>query len=142
MIIISACLAGTPCRWDGIAKPDKRIIEMVKAGKAIPVCPEQLGGLPTPRDPSEIANGRVISKKGTDVTAQFDKGAQIVLRLAKLFECKEAILKSRSPSCGSGKIYDGTFSGNLVSGDGITARLLKDNGITVHTEEDNILSGE
>jgi uncharacterized protein YbbK (DUF523 family) len=128
MIIVSACLAGTPCRWDGTAKPDSRIIEMVKAGLAIPVCPEQLGGLSTPRDPSEIVNGRVISIKGVDVTSEFNKGAQIVLRLAKLFECREAILKSRSPSCGKTN--------------GITAELLKGNGIAIYTEEDNISIGE
>jgi len=122
MILVSACLAGIKCRYNGTAKPDSRIIEMVKAGIAIPVCPEQLGGLTTPRDPAEITGEKVISKNGIDVTAQFNKGAEITLEIAKLYDCQEAILKSRSPSCG--KI------------DGITAKLLKENGIIVRTEEE------
>lgn len=122
MILVSACLAGIPCRYNGTAKPDSRIIEMVRAGIAIPVCPEQLGGLTTPRIPADITGEKVVSKNGVDVTAEFNKGAQITLEIAKLYDCREAILKSRSPSCG--KI------------DGITAKLLKKNGIIVKTEEE------
>ena len=106
MILVSACLAGIKCRYNGTAKPHSRIIEMVRAGLAIPVCPEQLGGLTTPRVPADITSEKVISKNGVDVTAEFNKGAEITLEIAKLYDCREAILKSRSPSCGKidGKI--------------------------------------
>lgn len=135
MKIVSACLAGINCRYDGTSRPHKKIMNLVKEGRAIPVCPEQLGGLSTPRTPCEFRNGRFITKNGGDVTAQFKKGAEEVLRIAKLFDCKEAILKSNSPSCGCGKIPDGTFSGKLLKGDGVTTALLKINGIIVKTEE-------
>lgn len=136
MIIVSSCLAGFKCKYNGEANTDERIVELVRSGKAIPICPEQLGGLTTPRVPSEISGDRVISKKGADVTAQFIKGAEIALEIAKLYDCTEAILKLGSPSCGKGAIYDGTFSGTLVQGDGITAKLLNKNGIRVITEEE------
>ena len=136
MILVSACLAGFKCKYNGESNTDERIVELVKKGEAIPVCPEQLGGLPTPRVPSEIISEKVISKNGDDVTEQFNRGAAITLEIAKLYNCTEAIFKSRSPSCGSGKIYDGTFSGTLINGDGITAKLLKENGIKVRTEEE------
>lgn len=136
MIIVSACLAGFPCRWDAAEKGDSRIIELVKAGKAIPVCPEQLGGMTTPRAPSEIGDGGVFAKDGTDVTEQFTQGAKMVLKIVQTYECKQAILKAKSPSCGSGLIYDGTFTGVLIQGDGITAKLLKENGVLVSSEED------
>lgn len=131
MILVSACLAGFKCKYNGEANTDMNIVELVKKGVAIPVCPEQLGGLPTPRVPSEIIGEKVFSKDGTDVTEQFEKGAHRTLEIAKLYNCTEAILKSKSPSCGFGKIYDGTFSGVLVNGDGITAKLLKENGVKV-----------
>jgi uncharacterized protein YbbK (DUF523 family) len=108
---------------------------LVRAGKAIPLCPEQLGGLPTPREASEIQGELVVTKKGIDVTSQFMRGADIVLEIARFFNCTEAILKSLSPSCGVGRIYDGTFSKTAVSGDGVTARLLKKNGIHCVTED-------
>lgn len=136
MILVSACLAGFPCRWDGKTKPDERIIRLVMEGKAIPVCPEQLGGLTTPREPSEIRAGAVVSRSGRDVTSQFVLGANIVLELAKRYHCLEAILKSRSPSCGNVEVYDGSFSGTLVRGAGMTARLLMQHGITVRSEDD------
>jgi uncharacterized protein YbbK (DUF523 family) len=135
MKLVSACLAGVRCRWDGNSRPSKAVIAMVKNGEAIPVCPEQLGGLETPRPAAEIIGGRVFSSDGVDVTDAFEKGAEEALRIARAYECKEAILKSKSPSCGSGEIYDGTFSGKLVKGDGITAALLKKNGIMVCTGE-------
>jgi len=136
MIIVSACLAGINCRWDGEARPNPKIIEMIKAGKAIPVCPEQLGGLPTPRTPSEQKGDKVFAKDGNDVTVQFRKGAEEILKIAKMINCNQAIFKSKSPSCGCGKIYDGSFFGKLIDGDGVTAKLLKENNIKVITEEE------
>ena len=131
MMIVSACLAGFPCRYDGKAKPCAEAVELVRAGKAIPVCPEQLGGLPTPRPPCEIRSGRVIDTSGADRTESFHRGAQAVLTLAQTYGATQALLQKRSPSCGTGWIYDGTFSKTLVQGDGITARLLAQNGIQV-----------
>ena len=136
MKIVSACLAGIKCRWDGEAIPSQKVIELVKQGKAIPVCPEQLGGLATPRTPAEQKGDKILTKDGKDVTFQFKRGAEEILKIAQMFNCKEAILKSKSPSCGSGKIYDGSFSGRLTDGDGILAKLLKKNKIKVLTEED------
>lgn len=136
MIIVSACLAGLHCRYDGAEKPYAEVIRLVAEGKAIPVCPEQLGGLPTPRQPSEINGGQVIRKDGVDVTAEFQQGAREALKLAQLVGAKTAILKAKSPSCGSGKIYDGSFSGTLIAGDGILAQMYKENGIEVKTEEE------
>ncbi len=131
MKIVSACLAGINCRWDGKSNPRPEIIELVKQGKAIPVCPEQLGGFSTPRCLCEQRGKNVFTKDGEDVTEQFTRWAEETLKIAKLANCKEAILKGRSPSCGSEKVYDGTFSGKLISGDGVTAKLLKENGIKI-----------
>ena len=131
MILVSACLAGFPCRYDGKAKACETIVELVKAGEAIPVCPEQLGGLPTPRPPCEIKAGRVVDTQGVDRTEAYGRGAQAVLALARTYGATQALLQKRGPSCGSGWIYDGTFSKKLVQGDGITARLLAENGIQV-----------
>jgi uncharacterized protein YbbK (DUF523 family) len=136
MVIVSACLAGLHCRYDGAEKSCAEVIHLVAEGKAIPICPEQLGGLPTPRQPSEINGGRVIRKDGGDVTAEFQQGAQEALKLAQLVGAKIAILKAKSPSCGSGKIYDGSFSGDLIDGNGVFAQLCKNNGIEVKTEEE------
>ena len=136
MKIVSACLAGIKCRWDGEARPCQKVIELVKKGEAIPVCPEQLGGLNTPRVPAEQRGDKVFSKESKDVTAQFVKEAEEALKIAKFNNCKEAIIKSKSPSCGSGIIYDGSFSGKLIKGDGIFAKLLKKNNIRVFTEKD------
>ncbi len=135
MKIVSACLAGTECRYNGGAVPCQTVMELVKQGKAIPVCPEQLGGLPTPRTPSEQVGNKILTKDGEDVTEQFEKGAEEALKIAKLANCKEAILKAKSPSYGHGQIYDGTFTGGLVSGDGVFAKLLKKNNIKVLTED-------
>ena len=131
MMIVSACLAGFPCRYDGKTKPCAQAVELVKAGKAIPVCPEQLGGLPTPRPPCEIRAGRVVDVYGADRTEDYRRGAETVLALARTYGATQALLQNRSPSCGSGWIYDGTFSRRLVQGDGVTARLLMENGIQV-----------
>ena len=131
MMIVSACLAGFPCRYDGKARPCAQVVELVRAGKAIPVCPEQLGGLPTPRTSCEIRDGRVVDAEGYDRTEAFRRGAGAVLRIAQTYGATEALLQSRSPSCGSGRIYDGSFTKTLTAGDGVTARLLKENGIQV-----------
>lgn len=130
-ILVSACLLDCPCRYDGTAKADPRVLALMERHTLIPVCPEQLGGLPTPRLPSERREGGVFDRGGKDVTAQYRQGAEEVLRLARLYGCTHAVLKERSPSCGSGQIYDGSFSHVLVPGSGVAAELLAQNGITV-----------
>lgn len=136
MKIVSACLCGIKSRWDGDSRPCDRVISLVKQGKAIPVCPEQLGGLSTPRPPAEQRGKKVITKEGRDVTEEFRRGAKEALKIALLAGCKVAILKSKSPSCGSGRIYDGSFSGTLIEGNGVFTELLKSKGIKVLTEEE------
>ena len=131
MMIVSACLAGLPCRYDGKAKPCAEVMELVRSGKAIPLCPEQLGGLPTPRPPCEIRAGRVMDRDGADQTEAFRRGAEAVLAAVQACGATEALLQNRSPSCGLGWIYDGTFSRKLVQGSGITAQMLAENGIQV-----------
>jgi uncharacterized protein YbbK (DUF523 family) len=127
---------GINCRHDGKIKPNKKIIELAKKEKLIPVCPDVLGGLSIPREQMEIIDGKVIMKSGKDATGNCVKGAQKVLEIAQNKGIKEAILKQRAPSCGSGKIYDGTFSGKVIKGWGITADLLRKNGIKVISEEE------
>lgn len=133
MIIVSACLAGYRCRYDGKIVPDEEIVALMKRGEAIPVCPEMMGGLPCPRVPAErSADGtRVIAKDGRDLTDAYRRGAEETLRMARLYGCDRAVLKARSPSCGYGQIYDGSFSGTLREGSGVAAELLTENGITV-----------
>ncbi len=135
-IVVSACLAGVPCRYDGKASLIETVAKLVREGAAMAVCPEMLGGLACPRSPCEIVNGRVVDASGEDVTGAFEQGAREALRQAVAAGCVTAILKSRSPSCGSGMVYDGTFSGILVPGDGVFAALLKNNGMNVLSEED------
>jgi len=135
MKLCSACLLGIKCRYNGKSKKNRKVIELAKKEILIPVCPEQLGGLPTPREPAEIKGKRVFTKSGKEVTKNFQKGAEEVLKIAKLFGIKEAILKQKSPSCGLGKIYDGTFRGKLIKGKGVTASLLKKNKIKIISEE-------
>lgn len=135
-ILVSACLAGVNCKYNGENNENKKIIELVRNGNAILVCPEQLGGLTTPRVSAERFNDKVITKDNRDVTMEYDRGAQEVLELAKKFNIKKAILKSRSPSCGKGSIYDGTFSHTLIDKDGVTAEVLLANGIEIITEEE------
>ena len=130
-ILVSACLLGCPCRYDGTAKADPRVLALMERHTLIPVCPEQLGGLPTPRLPSERREGGVFDRGGKNVTPQYRQGAEEVLRLARLYGCTHAVLKERSPSCGNGQIYDGSFSHVLVPGSGVAAELLAQNGITV-----------
>lgn len=136
MILVSACLLGCACRYDGQSKPYPLAQELAKRGLAVPVCPEQLGGLPTPRNPSERRGERVVMNDGRDVTAEYRRGAEEALRLARLYGCTAAVLKEKSPSCGCGRVYDGTFSGTLTDGDGVTAALLKENGIKVYGESE------
>lgn len=135
MYIVSACLAGIDCKYSGGNNIDDSVVELVEQGKAVLACPEQLGGLPTPRLPCEIVEvdgmRKVLSKDGEDLTEQFIKGARETLKIAQMMDIKRAILKSKSPSCGCGEIYDGSFSGKLVDGDGLTAELLKANNIKI-----------
>ncbi len=140
LIIVSSCLAGINCRYDGGNNKVDEICEMVSQGKALPLCPEVLGNLETPRDCCEIVfdkdgNKKVISNKGCDVTKAFEERARKTLEIAKITGVKKAILQARSPSCGYGKIYDGTFKGKLINGNGLTAELLSENGIKVYTPE-------
>ncbi len=141
MYIVSACLAGVNCKYSGTNNENNDIVELVRQGKAIPVCPEQLGGLPTPRTCCEIVmdeegNKKVLSKDGQDYTKEFIDGAEKTLAIAKIIGADEAILQPRSPSCGYGLIYDGTFSGNLIKGNGLTAELLMQHGIKVYMDYD------
>lgn len=136
-VLVSACLLGVHCRYDGCARSNERLMALAGSCTLIPVCPEQLGGLPTPRPPAERKEDRIVTRSGEDVTDSFALGARETLRLAQLFGCRAAILKANSPSCGCGRIYDGSFTGTLVSGEGMTAALLKENGIAVATEADD-----
>ncbi|MDO4516648.1 MAG: DUF523 domain-containing protein [Bacillota bacterium] len=133
-ILVSACLMGVGCRYDGQSNPLPQLEQLMKEHTCIPICPEMLGGLPTPRVPAERQGSRVVTQDGQDVTEQFIRGTAEVLRLADLYRCKAVLLKERSPSCGSGQIYDGTFTKTLVEGDGLTAEMLKRKGITVYGE--------
>ncbi len=134
--LCSACLLGIKCRYDGKSKLNKKILGLSKKEILIPVCPEQLGGLPTPRESTERRGKSVLTKSGKDITEHLRKGAEEVFKIAKLFGIKEVIFKQKSPSCGCGRIYDGTFSGKLTKRDGVTTELLKRNKIKVITEED------
>ena len=137
MFIVSKCLAGVPCRYDGKDNLVPEIKALVERGEAVAVCPEVLGGLPTPRTPSErLPDGRVLDKRGKDVTAQFTRGAERAMEICREHGCTGAILKARSPSCGKGVIYDGSFTGTRVPGSGVFAQMLLDTGIPVMTEEE------
>ncbi len=139
MILVSACLLGVNCQYNGESDFTKELLEFLKnKGEFITVCPEVLGGLPIPRDGAEIVANKVKTTKGNDVTKKFLEGAEKVLKFAKENNVDLAILKAKSPSCGVGMIYDGTFSRKLIAGDGITAALLRKNGIKVMTEKDLI----
>ena len=132
-LLISACLLGVECKYSGgsNALPEETIEKLRTRYRLIHVCPETAGGLSTPRDPSERLGERVVSCRGADVTAQFKKGAEAALTLARRYGCTTALMKEHSPSCGSGLIYDGSFSGKLVKGDGCAAELLKAAGVSV-----------
>ena len=135
-ILISGCLLGLKCRYDGKEKKLPEIEKLIEVYNLIPVCPEQLGGLPTPRIPAERVNNKVVNQAGVDVTKEYQLGAEEALKIAKLYNCKKAILKEKSPSCGCGKIYDGTFSKNLIVGNGVTTDLLLKNGIEIFGESE------
>ena len=139
-ILISACLLGIGCRYDGKHKANSEVLSLGEKYNLIPVCPEIYGGLPTPRVPSERIGDKVMMKDGRDVTENYRRGAMEALELCRIYNIKTAILKQRSPSCGKGEIYDGTFSGTLTERDGVTAELLIANGIRVLGESEiNIL---
>ena len=135
-ILVSACLLGVRCRYDGKSKPHPAVERLMEQHTLIPVCGEILGGLPTPRVSAERQGERVVTADGCDVTAAYRRGAEEVLRLAERYGCTAAVLKERSPSCGSGRIYDGTFTGTLTDGWGVTAELLRDHGICVIGESE------
>lgn len=132
-ILVSGCLLGLNCKYDGGNNYSKEIDEFLKDYEVIPICPEIMGGLPTPRVAAERVGNKVITKDGCDVTEQFRKGAEECLYLAKKYNIKKALLKMKSPSCGNEKIYDGTFSHKVIDGDGVTAELLKNNGVEIIT---------
>jgi uncharacterized protein YbbK (DUF523 family) len=144
--LCSACLLGIKCRYDGEFVPNEKVLSLAEKEVLIPFCPEQFGGLPTPRLNSEIQKGdgfdvldnkaKVFESGGADVTNSFITGAEEVLKIARLLNVSTVILKQRSPSCGSGQIYDGTFSGTIINGNGVTSALLKRNGIKVIAEDE------
>ncbi len=134
-ILVSACLLGRTCRYDGQSKPCDAVIALSKKHNLIPVCPEMDGGLPCPRTPSERVGDKVIDRCGEDKTAEYKKGAEIALETAIRNGCKYAVMKAKSPACSSTEIYDGSFSGTLIKGNGVAAELLKNNGVVVLTED-------
>ncbi|MEJ3651548.1 DUF523 domain-containing protein [Actinomycetes bacterium KLBMP 9759] len=139
--LVSACLAGMRCRYDGRSRTNAEVVAAVEAGTAVPACPEMLGGLTTPRRPAEIVGGdgddvldgtaRVRTDDGADVTAQYVDGARRALAIATAVGADRATLHQRSPSCGCGERYDGSFTGSVTAGSGVTAALLRRNGIAV-----------
>ena len=145
MILVSACLCGENCKYNGGNNENEKVRDFIKGKEVLYVCPEQMGGLSTPRNPAEIigcAKGvidgtdKIVTNENADVSIEFLKGAKDVLKIAKEHNIKLAILKAKSPSCGKGIVYDGTFSGTKIVGNGVTAQLLLDNGIEVLTEEE------
>lgn len=135
-LLISACLMGSDCKYSGGSNrlPDELLRRLRGKYRLVPVCPETAGGLPIPRQPSERCGDKVLSRLGADVTGEFHKGGETALELSRRFGCKKALLKENSPSCGSGKIYDGSFTGTLTDGDGVAAEKLKAAGITIYGE--------
>lgn len=145
-VLVSACLAGRACRFDGSSNKDDDVGRLVAEGRAVLVCPEEDGGLETPRPPAEIAGGdghdvlagraRVVTRDGADITDAYLRGARAALDAARRTGARVAILKARSPSCGKGCIYDGSFTAARTAGDGVTTALLEANGIRVVTDEE------
>ena len=135
-LLISACLLGAKCKYSGgsNALPPETLAALKARYRLIPVCPEVAGGLPVPREPGERQGDRVVSISGRDVTEAYRRGAETALALARRFGCREALLKARSPSCGSGQIYDGSFSGRLIDGDGVAAALLRASDLDIFNE--------
>ncbi len=138
-LLVSACLLGAACRYDGCAKPMPEIQKLMARHILIPVCPEIFGGMSTPRPPCELVGGKVLTRAGADMTAFYEKGAAETLKFARLFGCRAALLKENSPSCGSGRIYDGSFSGVLKDGYGVTADLLRRENIRIYGEHEVVL---
>lgn len=134
-IIVSACLLGRPCKYNGSDNYDKAVADLAEKHNLIPVCPEMLGGLPCPRTPCEIAGESVLAKDGTDCTREYQLGAQKALQIALDAQADLCVVQPRSPSCGCGRIYDGSFSGKLIEGDGVFVRLLKRNSLQVISSE-------
>lgn len=145
-ILVSACLLGAACKYSGGDNLCPALVDTLQKGghTAVPVCPEIYGGLPTPRPPAERKGDRVVTEAGTDVTAQYKKGAAEALKLARINGCRTAVLKANSPSCGCGTVYDGSFSHRKIPGDGVAAQALKEAGLRVCTEEnfEQLLPGE
>lgn len=135
-ILVSACFIHEGYKYSGGANINEKIIKLKEKFDFVLICPEVFGGLPTPRVPSEIVGNKVLNSIGEDVTEAFTNGAYKALDLAKKYNCKIAILKAKSPSCGKGFIYDGTFSHSITAGNGVAAKLLMDNGIVVYTEDE------
>ena len=138
-ILVSACLLGINCKYNGKNNRNERVLKLMEKHTLIPVCPEQLGGMQTPREPSERLGEKVVNKSGYDVTENYKRGAEEALRIAKLYGCKQAVLKEKSPSCGTDKIYDGSFSGTIADRAGVTVQQLRENGIEVIGENSELL---
>ena len=134
--VVSGCLAGLACRYDGGSKPYEAVRRLVETGRAVTACPESLSGLPVPRPPCEQRDGRVIMGTGEDVTEAFERGAERAMRPVREHGCTAAILKARSPSCGFGEIYDGSFTGATCPGEGVWARRLREAGLVLYSEDD------
>lgn len=133
MLVCSACLAGMACKYNGKNNnTDLRVVELVKNGQAVPVCPEMLGGLLVPRIPCEKKGNRVINQLGEDKTAAFEDGAKKAMAITLAVKADGAILMSRSPSCGYRRIYDGTFNKHLIDGNGVFAKMLLENHILIY----------
>ncbi|MBR6545813.1 MAG: DUF523 domain-containing protein [Clostridia bacterium] len=135
-VLVSACLLGQCCAYDGQHRKSEAVLRLAERYELIPICPEREGGLPTPRVPSERISSRVCSRDGADVTAAYERGALEALSLALSSKVAFAVLKSKSPSCGKGEIYDGSFTHRLIPGNGVTAELLLSQSIPVYTEKE------
>ena len=135
-ILVSACLLGVPCRYDGLSKPNEKVLALSKTHTLVPVCPEQLGGRPTPRNPVELKNGRVQEQNGTDHTEAFLLGARQTVRIATIAQADCAILKAKSPCCGFGAIYDGSFTRTPTCDNGLAGQPLQEAGFSIQTELD------
>ena len=133
-ILVSACLLGISCRYDGKSKPSEAVLALAEKYNLVPVCPEIYGGLPTPRTPSERVGDKTIMRDGSDVTENYLRGAEAALALYRATGCQAALFKAKSPSCGVGEIYDGSFTGTLTLRDGVSAEMLRREGIAVFTE--------
>lgn len=136
IILVSSCLLGNNCKYNGGNNYSEDVVKLKEKYNVIPICPETFGGLKVPRLPSEIKGDRVVSKIGKDVTKEFLDGAQKALYIAKSYNCKKAILKDKSPSCGVNYIYDGSFENKIIDGKGITAKLFIENGIAIYSEKE------